>query len=272
MGMEVSMLNVLIGLLGATLYSTGVILQKKGAGWSALKNKGDKKRYYLQLSIWSAGILMSYVLSGLPTGYASRFLLPQVISALSGWGVVTMVIMSHFILKEKLYISDIVFSALIVAAIIVFSLNAENTVDIKINTGALMYLASAPFLILLFLFLRIRNLKWRAVLLSMFSGAMAGFSLVLMNILVKENGFSIIRLISSRYIYFYLITSLIAAISLQFSYKYGDIILIAPLQTSLTIIYPIICTYFILHTGVSAVQAIAVILIVASCRGILKKR
>lgn len=263
--------NILIGLLGSTIYSTGVVLQKKGSGWSALKAKKDRK-YFARMAAWFAGIILSYILSGLPTGYASRYLLPQVISALSGWGVVTMVILSYFLLKEKMYLSDIVYSGVIVAAIITLSLSSYAGSDIVINTRKLIYLAISPAVLLLLIFLKPGIDKWRAAMLSMFSGAMAGFSLVIMNILVKESGFSVGKLLSSKYIYIYLITSFIAAVSIQFAYKYGDMIMIAPLQTSLTIIYPIICTFFMVQKGVTVVQILSGLVIVFSCKGILKKR
>lgn len=114
------MYNVLLAICGTTIYSAGVILQKKGSGWM-VRNKKHKGNSLSVFTLWLIGMLFSYAISTLPIGIASKDLPPHIISALSGWSIVAVAFLSSFFLKERLYPTDIFYSFVIVGCIIVLS-------------------------------------------------------------------------------------------------------------------------------------------------------
>lgn len=129
--------SILMALFGTTIFSTGVILQKKGSVWMTWKQKINHRFIYM-LSIWMAGILLSYAISALFVGAASRNLPPQIVSAITAWSIVVIIFLSYFFLKEKLYVTDIVYSAVIMGCILILSRFQfdEMFVSVKFKYGA----------------------------------------------------------------------------------------------------------------------------------------
>ncbi|HBQ63858.1 MAG TPA: hypothetical protein DD727_02825 [Clostridiales bacterium] len=270
---EFAPVHVLLGFLGTTLLAAGNVLQKKGISWMDMIRKrqnGSTGRFFL----WITGILLSYILAALPTAFASQFMTPQAISAFAGWGVVMMVALSYLLLNEKLYFTDLIFSILIVAGILVLSLVRKPMNSCVIEARSLFLLFVGPLLVLIInlLIAGNRNRKWKAAVLGGFAGSMTGLAIVLMNILVQENGLSIPALIRSPYLIPYYTCGVLMAISMQLAYKNGDMIVVAPVQNSMIIIYPSICAYVLMQIPVNQVQAAAMGTIVLSCIGILKRR
>lgn len=261
---------MLLTLSGMTLYSGGVVLQKKGSAWMTWKDNKNK-RYTAMLFMWSLGILFSYVISALPNGIASKFLPPHIISAVSGWGIITSVFLSFIFLKEKLYLSDIIYSIVIASSIFLMCFYTRPG-GYSLDKKYLYPLLLSPLLLLLPVFLKSTSDKLKTILLSLFSGISSGLTIVFMNLLVKESQDTIAGIIGSPNFIIYIICGLSSAIAMQAAYRYGDIILIAPLQTSLTIIYPVICSYFLLNSSITGVHLLSILIIVISCWGILKKR
>ena len=122
--MEAEMSSILLGLFGMTVYSAGVILQKKGSAWMNWRNKKNNK-FISMLGIWLVGILFSYVISTIPIGAASKGLPAFIVSALSGWSILVIVYLSSVFLKEKMYSSDVIYSLAIIACIVLLSLNTK---------------------------------------------------------------------------------------------------------------------------------------------------
>lgn len=265
------MLSILLGLFGMTLYSTGVIMQKKGSVWMARDAKKDKK-YAGMLGLWLLGIIVSYVISAFPTGAASKDLPSYIVSAMSGWSILVIVFFSCLFLKEKLYATDILYAIIIMGCIIVISVFSKSEEVLNFDFKQLYYLLFVPFIIIIPVFFKTVKNKYKTILLSIFSGILGGLVIVFMNILVKESGGSIDEIIRSSYIYIYFMAGIASKAAIQAAYRFGDVILITPLQTSLSIMYPILCSYFLLNSNITAVQAVSILLIVICCWGILKRR
>lgn len=265
------MISVLLGLFGMTLYSTGVIMQKKGSVWMAWNEKKNNK-FVKMLCLWLFGIILSYVISALPTGAASKELPSYIVSAMSGWSILVIVFFSCLFLKEKLYSSDIFYAIIIIGCIIVMSIFSKSEEVLGFDFKQLYYLLFVPFIIIIPVFFRVVKNKYKTILLSIFSGILGGLVIVFMNILVKKSGGAISEIISSPYIYIYFMAGIASKAAIQAAYRFGDVILITPLQTSLSIMYPILCSYFLLNSNITAVQAVSILLIVICCWGILKRR
>ena len=265
------MSGVLLALFGTTLFSTGVILQKKGAGWMAWKDKINA-RFISTFFLWLIGMLLSYAISAIPMGMASGSLPPHVVSAVTGWSIVVIVFLSNFFLKEKLHTSDAAYSVLIVLCILLLGRFEGMSHALSMNTGHLYTLLFAPFVLLIPVFFRFTGLKQKVILLSVFSGFLGGLTLVFMNILVKESGGSLSGIVSSANLYIYFAAGIVSVAAKQAAYRLGDVILITPLQTSFSMIYPLLCSYLLYHASIAPAQVLLVLLIVLCCWGIQKKR
>jgi drug/metabolite transporter (DMT)-like permease len=265
------MVGILLGLFGMTLYSTGVIMQKKGSVWMTWKTKRNNE-FIKMLGLWLFGIIISYVISAFPTGAASKDLPSYVVAAMSGWSILVIVFFSCLFLKEKLYSSDIFYAVIIIGCIVMMSIFSGSEEALDFDFKQLYYLLFVPFILLVPVFFKGVKNKHKTILLSVFSGISGGLVIVFMNILVKESGGSIGEIVSSPYIYIYFLAGIVSKAAIQAAYRFGDVILITPLQTSLSIMYPILCSYFLLNSNISAVQVVSILLIVICCWGILKKR
>jgi drug/metabolite transporter (DMT)-like permease len=268
--------SIILALLGILLHSIGILLQKKGTSNINFKEFINLKmlkniKVSSDLIIWVTGLLLAYNISIFPTAIASKELSPQVVSAISGLGIVIIIILSHFFLKEELYKTDIVFAVIIIVCISVICITQQKEFITYIDSTAFYVLTFSPFLLLIPAFSNRLMNKIKAVLYASISGLTGGIAYIILNIAVKKCGDSFIGLFSSAYIYEYIIIGFISGVFLQVSYKFGDIIHIVPIQMSLTVIYPLICSYFIFHKSISLVQDLSILVIALCCWIILSR-
>jgi drug/metabolite transporter (DMT)-like permease len=268
--------SIILALVGIFLHSIGVLMQKKGTNglnfreMFKLKSIKDIK-ISSDLIIWVTGLILAYNISVIPTAIASDTLSPEVVSAISGLGIVFILVLSHIFLKEKLYTSDIPFAIIIVVCIYVICVSQRREPIVYVDNTAFYTLTFLPFLLLIPVFSKRLKNKVKAVLFSSLSGLTGGVAYVVLNIAVKEGGISLTGIFGSTYIYEYIIIGFISGAFLQIAYKFGDIIHIVPIQMSLTVIYPLICSYFIFHKNISVIQD-SLILLVAFCYWIILRR
>ncbi|MGE4484143.1 MAG: hypothetical protein AB7C97_03395 [Oscillospiraceae bacterium] len=257
-------------LLGMVMHSFGLVMQKKGMDHLDFKRLKDFKVSH-DFIIWFIGILLAYVISVLPTGIASKGLSPQVVSSISGLSIVLVVILSHFFLKERVFLLDVILSVVIILSISGISIIKDDTPYTSMNIKALYAMIFAPFLLLLPLLNKKAGNKLKTFEFAAFSGLTSGLCFVLLNIAVKESGGSFSGLFSTVYPYEYTAVGFFSTISMQAAYRYGKIINIAPLQISLGVIYPLICSYFIFQKSISAAQDLLIVVIAICCAVIQKK-
>lgn len=258
-----------LAFFGFTVFSSGIVLMK--AGSPCLKWPGKKDGRFLKYLAWWLAGLAFYNLAVIPNGMASRGLPPYIVSAISGWGLVVIIVLSHFLLKEKIFLSDLIYSIIIVSGIVTLNLAEKPGPVAPINQTAFFILLALPFPLLIPVLFKQIGSKPRAVLLAVISGCVGGFSLVIMNVVVKQLGFAILSYLHTPYPYLYLAVGLVAFLTLQLAMRWGDMMLVGPLQNSVAIIYPVICSYFIFQSALSAIQLAAIALIVFACFAIMKK-
>ncbi|WP_333861204.1 hypothetical protein [Clostridium sp.] len=268
--------SVILAIMGILLHSIGILLQKKGTSginFKELINLKNIKNMKISsdLIIWVIGLILAYNISVFPTAIASKGLAPEVISAISGLGIVFVIILSHIFLKEELYKSDILFAIIIIVCLYVICAAQQRKTITYVDKTAFYALTLSPFLLLIPVFLKKLTNKIKAVLFSSISGLTGGVAYVILNVSVNTGRGSFAGIFRSAYIYEYIIVGFISGAFLQVAYKFGDIIHIVPVQMSLTIIYPLICSYFIFHKSISTVQNLS-ILVIASCCWIILRR
>ena len=261
--------SILLSLMGFSIFSAGIVLTKAGGGW--LKWQGKRDRFFLKsLLVWLTGVLL-YNVAVIPNAIASKTLPPHIISAISGFGITVMVILSFFLLKEKLFASDFIFSFIMVAGIFALSILDRSSASVKFNQTAFYIMLVLPFLLFLPLMFKKLGNKPRAVILSIFSGCSGGFSLVIMNVVIKSLGYNIFSYFDTPYPYLYILSGLMSFVALQLAMRRGEMILVGPLQTSLMILYPAACSYFIFGSSLSLIQLAMIAVIIYACIAILRK-
>jgi drug/metabolite transporter (DMT)-like permease len=263
--------SVLLALFGTSVFSAGVIMQKKGSVWMSWKT-GFNYDLVSKVTVWLIGMILSYVVSAALMGIASKRLTPEMISAITGWNIVMIVLLSSAFLKEKLYKTDIVCSLVIILCIFIMSRYQSSSMSLSSNIKYLYGFLVIPFILLVPVFIRQTDRKVKTILLSVFSGLLGGLTIVFMNLLVKESGGSIGGILSSPLLFVYFITGIVSVTAKQAAYRLGDVILITPVQTSFSMVYPLVCSYVIFDSRITAVQLCMVVLIVLSCWKIQKKR
>lgn len=261
--------GILLSLLGFSVFSTGVVLTKAGGAWLKWQGKRDRS-FFRSLLIWLLGVIL-YNVAVIPNAIASKTLPPHIISAISGFGITVMVVLSYFLLKEKLYKSDFIYSFIMVAGIFALSILDRPEAGVTINQSAFAVMMALPLLLLLPAAFRKIGGKPRAVLLAAFSGISGGLSLVIMNVVIKSLGYNIFSYFDTAYPYLYLLAGLLSFITLQLAMRLGDMILVGPLQTALMILYPVACSYFVFGASLGFFQLALVAVIIGAGIAILRK-
>ena len=262
-------LSVMITIFAYTLLSTGFVLMKKGVAWIGFKGKKDRT-YYENLSLWILGFILINVYV-VPNTIALRYLATHLVSSMAGWGIIVMIFLSYLILKEKLYRSDYFYTILIVISIIFLHFFEYQAGEEKANISVLVTMASLPLFLLLPAFLRFVSKRVKTILLAALSGISAGLIIVMLKVLVTFFGFDIPSYFSSPYFYLYLLFSLIAFITIQVTYKLGQMMTVGPIQYSAIILYPALCSFFVFSKHIHVVQLVAISAIIYGVIAILKR-
>lgn len=262
-------INVLLSMLGFSIFSTGIVMTKAGGAWLTWAGKRDRL-FAKALGLWLLGFAL-YNVAVIPNLIASRDLPSHIISAISGWGIPVVVLLSFLLLKEKLFASDIIYSGVMFAGIIVLSILDKTGPAVKINQTAFYILLALPLLLLPAVFFRKTGAKPRAILLAVFAGCAGGLALVIMNIVVKSLGYDIFSYLDSPWPYLYILVCVAQFVSMQAAMRFGSMILVGPLQNALMILYPVAASYFIFGASLGLVQLAMIGVIVFACVAIMRK-
>ncbi len=261
--------SLLLTLLGFTIFAIGIVMTKAGGSWFGWKGKKDK-RFVRALLIWIGGFAL-YNLSVIPNGIASRQLPPYIISAVSGWSISVMVILSWLFLKEKLFKSDLILTLSLMAGIFFLNLFDRQVADTSINMTAFYLVLAAPLLLLVPALLPGRTKRGRAIFLATFAGCTGGLALVVMNVVVKSLGFDVFAYLDKPFLYLYLLCGASSFVSLQIALRNGTMILIGPIQNASMILYPVAASYFIFGAALVPLQLLMILVIAGSVVMILRK-
>ncbi len=263
-------MSIPLSMFAYTLLSIGLVLQKKGIAWIGFKGKKDRA-FYRTLAVWIAGFLLMnlYIV---PNTAALKHLPPHLVSAMAGWGVIVLVMLSVWVLQERLAFSDGMYTALIIASIAFLSFFERSAGQDIIRMTPLTAAAAFPFVVISFAVTGIAARKIRAVLFAGVSGFSTGMIIIFMKILVVNYGFTVKAYPSSIYFYLYLIFSLTAFLTLQAAYKMGTMMAVGPVQYTAAILYPVLCSAAVFGNHISIIQIVSVAVLVISVAGLLRKR
>ena len=259
----------LLSLLAYVLLSTGMVLMKKGIAWIGHKGLKDAAWRH-DRAAWISGFLLSnlYIV---PSLFALKTLTPHVVAAFAGVGVVVLVLLSRAFLGERLYRSDILYTAAIFLSIILLNVYEPSSAKGPLNIPILAVASAFPPLLFASAFFKGAAGTARAALFASASGAATGKIVVLIKILVDLHGYRIIDYFRSPYAYLYLFFSLGSFIALQLAYRLGTMMRTGPLQYGSSIVYPAVCSVLVFGNVIRPLQIIFLAVIVLGVAGIMRK-
>ncbi len=206
-----------------------------------------------------------------PNAVALKYLEPHIVSAFAGWGVVVLVFLSHAVLKENLFKSDFIFSLVIFISIISLNIFEQKNDQAIVKLPYLISASLLPLFIIAPAFLKPVSKRLKTLLFAGVSGISTGMIIVSIKTLVTFSGFNVSRYLTSTYLYLYLFFSIGAFITLQVSYKMGRMMLVGPVQYSASIIYPVLCSYFVFENNMGIIQIASIFVLICATAGILKR-
>lgn len=262
--------SIFMALVAYSCISTGFVLMKIGIHWMGWKGKRDRT-FYKNLFLWITGFFIMNIY-GVPSAVALKQLPPHIVAAFAGWGIVVLVFLSHFLLKEKILKTDFPFALLIAAGIFLLSYFERPASGTIINITGMIFLCSIPAVLFIFGFINRLSPRVKTVVFASVSGVSAGLMVVFLRLLVLKYQYKVVLYFDSPYLYLYIVFALISFIALQVAIKNGPMMMIGPVQYSGNIIYPLLATLFVFSRWVHVVQFLAVGVIVYSVVSILKKR
>ena len=266
--MENKILSIIMAMLAYTCISAGFVLMKKGISWIGWKEKKNSK-YFKYLFIWISGLVIMNIY-GIPSAIALKNLPAHIVAAFAGWGIISLVFLSYFFLKEKVYISDYIFSLIIVFGIVLLNVYEKPVSQQKSNTVWILILCVIPVFLFLISFVRSLSLKIKTILFASVSGISAGLMVIFLGLLVFNFKYEVILYFGSSYLYLYIGYALLSFLALQMALKKGVMMVIGPVQYSTNIIYPLFASLLIHNRQIILIQYFAVILIVYSVSKLLK--
>jgi drug/metabolite transporter (DMT)-like permease len=261
---------ILMALIAYSCISTGFVLMKKGIDWIGWKEKRNKT-FYWNLLVWLLGFIIMNIY-GVPSAIALKRLPPHIVAAFAGWGIVVLVFLSHFILKEKILKTDFVFSLLITAGIFLLNYFEKPGTDNAVDMTGMVVVCVVPLLLFIPGFLKPLTRNTKTVIFAAVSGLSAALMVVCLRLLVLKYHYKVALYFNSPYLYLYIFFAVLSFIALQLAIKNGPMMIIGPVQYSANIIYPVLAVFLVFNRLINWIQFLAIAVIVFSVTRILKTR
>lgn len=261
---------IFMAVLAYSCISAGFVLMKLGIGWTGWTGKRNRT-FYRYLALWVTGFIIMNIY-GVPSAIALKRLPPHIVAAFAGWGIVVLVFLAHFLLKEKIHKSDFLFSLAIVAGIFLLNFFEKPASDNVIDIRGMIFLGLLPVILFILGFGNRLSARMKTALFASASGISAALMVVFLKMLVLKYHYQIVLYFNSPYLYLYIGFALLSFIALQMAIKNGPMMIIGPVQYSATILYPLPAAFFIFHRSIGFIQFLVLGVIVYSVVAILKKR
>lgn len=259
------MKNVVFGsflaLIAYLLLALGFVFQKKGIKIFSAERKGS------DFAFWISGLILINI-NPLFNFFALQLVPSYVVNSISALTIVFTILLSAFILKERLYKTDFFYMIMITLMIAGITFLTKDIKQVSPPFIKSLVFALLPVVLFLFLlpFLHLAGkLKAKGngsvpklievILPSITSGSMAGFMVIAMKLVQLDKGSNFsFDYLKSIYLYLFLLNGFVSFIAIQIAYKNGAMIMIAPLQYGFTVLYPIFASFFLFPLNYNITQ------------------
>jgi drug/metabolite transporter (DMT)-like permease len=265
-------LGLLAAFLGNAVQALGFVLQKMGVTWLGRKGLKDKAfrrdRFLWMLGFTAINIVPIFQFLALAS------ISTAALSSMTGICVVLTVFFSRILLGARIQRSDWIWSFLILIGIGVASYFGAEGLSRGYSSLALVILSILPEAAGLPVFfvpsLRGNN-RLRARWFAAIAGAASGIMIVQLKALRIDCGSEFFAYLSSPWLYLYMINGAFSLTIHQFAYKAGEMIVIAPIQFGVLVIYPVFASFFVFGSIPIPIQLLAFMAIIVSIVMIVRR-
>lgn len=254
--MNNQILSIIYAFLGSSLVNLAQAIQKIG-----LDSPDEKK--LRKWEIWGSGTVLMMI-GPLVIQYATSLGGASLVGAMSGTGLATLTLFSHFVMKEKIKSNELtgVITILLASLLIgIFSTgkNIKSTINL---TTLLIFISIVTTGYIICTSISIKIGKLIGIILGGFSGATGGF-VTLFQKVTTSNPTGATNIFLNPFFYTWIIISLVSFFILQFSYKKDKAIRIVPSFSANYILIPVLGGVICYSEIMNLFQWIGVLLILA---------
>ncbi len=252
--MNNQILSIILAFAGSSIINLAQAVQKIGLDIS-------EERKMKKWGIWLIGTAL--MMTGpLVIQYATSFGGATLVGAMSGTGLATLTLFSHFVMKEKIKPNELAGVAVILTASVfigIFSTGAavKSTIDLL---QLYVFVAVVTFIYILFTIISLKTNRMAGIIIGGFAGAVGGF-VTLFQKVTTSNPAGAVSIFTNPFFYTWIIVSLFSFFILQFSYNKDKAIRIVPSFSANFIIIPVLGGVICYHEILNIFQWIGILLI-----------
>lgn len=257
--MDISLIqSVALAFAGNSLIAVGQGTQKSQV--SVIQVGDSRSQKIRRILLWAGGIASSNL--GLVLIYQAIALgHTAIVGTLSGSGLITLVLFSHFVLKERVQASELAGVILIFLGVLFLPLWPVDQTASYIRNDALFLGAASVILLLCLLAVFLEKKKGRTVgtILALLAGSMTGFSQIYQKVSATQSS----PLYTQSSFYLFLGFFLLSFSSMQMAYRRHRAITVIPYFNASAVLIPLVGGQVFFQERLSWVQWLCVAVIAA---------
>ncbi len=257
-------IGLALGILASILMNVGKGVQKQKV--EVLKKGRDMFRpaYRRDFIIWVIGVLMTVAAAAFYSASLKFTDKASIIAAMSGIGLVGLLIFAGLVLKESIGLREIFSSGLIIIGTGMISYFDQPLSEAQnYNLGNFLYASLSLVAIFAVLaFAGARSPKFHGFTFGLIAGSLIGLAMILADMALVKSGGNLISQFLNPYIYFAMISALSALAITQVAFFKGTAVLVVPTINSFIILTPLMVEYSTFGTLLNLTQYSGVAVIV----------
>lgn len=244
---------VVLVVLSNVMLSLGMLLQKKHVGWIGAADRRSRG-FRSQLAVWVLGFTLMN-LATVPRFFALYGLPINVVNAFFGSNVAFTAVMAVFILKERMSARQILWSAFLLAALVVASARGGLPESALSRPWLVLFFAVPAVVGVACIAARRRKVSVAlAVLLAACSGAMGGYMNLPMKA-IQTGGLDPASI--AFFIVLFFVPGFLSFALVQLAYKDAEMSVVSPAMYGFQVLWPALASYWVFDAVFDPVQALA---------------
>jgi drug/metabolite transporter (DMT)-like permease len=247
-----------LALFGNFLLSLGFSLQKKYVSWLSAKRRGVRIKRG-EIIGWLSGFTLMN-LQPIFNYLALGKLAPNIVAAIGGSNIVFTIILSYFLLGERIPAGKIPWIALMAGSLALAGfVGQESSKQFQVEAFWTAFFIPTGFAMLVLLANRKMTPAQVGIFLGSAAGALGGFMVLALEALRMTRGSDFMSWIFSPYLYVYIFCGISSFSIKQVAFERGRMAAVAPSFYGLLVLYPSIATYFVSSVPLHPQQILALL-------------
>ncbi len=258
-------INIPVAITFALLYNIIQNLSKglqkyaiDGASLEYLREKNKDPEHRKKFRLWMWGTIgtigsNAFLVMAQPFAPHSSFSV-----AFGGFGLLSLVVYSHFKLNENIRTPEILGALIILVATFLFGIFVEDTkpIGIKYNILSTISLTLLGVLIILALISRNSGYRGHEFVWGIISGFFGGMGAVLLQTSAISSGRDYGSMTKTWDLWIALLCAFLAFASTQYGFKHGNATIIVTIYNAISLLVPIIMDIYVLEKEIPAFQLV----------------